>query len=436
MSTTSPKNSQHVEGTTPLVTDRGNLNLGIRRGAEPEPVLFEGFEELPLAITETGDWARVTPEAYEGSWSFKAASVLDGGTSQTVVDVPPGATFLSFYYKVSSEEFFDFFEVDVDASMELQDSGEVDWTYALLDVTGATTVTFRYIKDGSASAGDDTAWIDNLSFLPSAPSEDLYIPHTMTDTERLRVDAEISQPVVIDDSIPVEVTVTNPVDVVLDEPVDVNITGGTVCIDDCEGSITVDGTVSIDDSIPVDVNITGGTVCIDDCGNSITVDDGGGSLTVDGTVDANITGTVTIVTEQPLDAGVPGVVVPGSRWQRTGFLSIGLGSGTLTVQSPIPAGNQRVVIDWWDYNALVTVSLLGLLNSQPRIRETATPANIHWQSTVGVAASGSLGSTVAFETSRHIIMGPVGARLELVLPITGLVSLDLVANMGGYLVSV
>jgi hypothetical protein len=67
-------------------------------------------------------------------------------------------------YKVSSEDGWDLFQVLVDASVEVEDSGEVDCTVVTVDVTGASTVTVRYTKYSSGSDGDDCAWIDALSF--------------------------------------------------------------------------------------------------------------------------------------------------------------------------------------------------------------------------------------------------------------------------------
>ncbi len=72
--------------------------------------------------------------------------------------------------------------------------------------------------------------------------------------------------------------------------------GGNLSIDDGGNSITVDGTVTVQDG--------GGAISVDDNGSTISVDDGGGSLTVDGTV--AVSGTVTVdseLTTADLDTG-------------------------------------------------------------------------------------------------------------------------------------
>src|SRR5690606_1995442 len=86
-----------------------------------------------------------------------------GQSTDAVLTVPADAARLDLYYRVSSEEGFDFFRVLVDGDQVLEASGEVGWLGASVDVTGASTVTFRYVKDGSESEGSDAAWIDDLA---------------------------------------------------------------------------------------------------------------------------------------------------------------------------------------------------------------------------------------------------------------------------------
>lgn len=133
-----------------------------------EPV-SEGFEDsnLNITITDAGDgaWFRSSTRAHTGVFSFAAPVTLaDNETADAIIDVPLGVTTLTLWYKVSSEADFDFFRVLVDAVAVLEASGEVDWTFLELDVTGASTVTLRYDKDISLSEGADRAWVDDLTF--------------------------------------------------------------------------------------------------------------------------------------------------------------------------------------------------------------------------------------------------------------------------------
>ena len=96
-----------------------------------------------------------------------------------------------------------------------------------------------------------------------------------------------------------------------------NDSTGVLTVDDGGGSLTVDGTVAATQSgtwnIGTLTSITN-DVSIDDGGNSITVDDGGSSLTVDGTVTANQGGSwsVTVLNDgrtrskyTEVSAGIP-----------------------------------------------------------------------------------------------------------------------------------
>lgn len=128
---------------------------------------YEDFEDTTLALTISGTWARSNTQAHAGTWSFKSASIGHGATTDAVVTVPAGATSMTVWYKVSSEEDFDFFRILRDGVQEFEASGEVDWTQRTVDVRGVSLVTFRYIKDPAVVAGSDAAWIDGLSFVIS-----------------------------------------------------------------------------------------------------------------------------------------------------------------------------------------------------------------------------------------------------------------------------
>lgn len=76
---------------------------------------------------------------------------------------------LSFLYKVSSEEGFDFLEFWKNNRLLGKWSGINDqWEKAaFLIPEGTHTFTWKYVKDYSVSHGEDCAWIDNIIFPPS-----------------------------------------------------------------------------------------------------------------------------------------------------------------------------------------------------------------------------------------------------------------------------
>jgi hypothetical protein len=69
----------------------------------------------------------------------------------------------SFFYKVSSEKTFDFYEFSVNGIVLKHESAEVDWTEQPFQVNrGLTTLRWTYTKDPALSAGLDAAFIDKL----------------------------------------------------------------------------------------------------------------------------------------------------------------------------------------------------------------------------------------------------------------------------------
>lgn len=126
----------------------------------------EDFEDDDHVTAVSGTWARTDSEAHSGSWSFRSAVIGNNATSDAVVAVPPGARTVQFWYRVSSEAGFDFFRFYIDGVEQASASGEGVWTQsAVYDVTGASELTFRYVKDANTIAGSDAAFIDDLSFV-------------------------------------------------------------------------------------------------------------------------------------------------------------------------------------------------------------------------------------------------------------------------------
>ncbi|TMR97549.1 hypothetical protein [Nonomuraea basaltis] len=128
-------------------------------------VIVEDFEDDTLAVSVTGDWTRTDVQPLQGGFCYRSAVIEDDQTSDVVVAVPPGATTVEFWYRVSSEATYDIFDVFLDMRTALQLSGDVEWTYSgRLSVVGVSHVTFLYSKDGSQFAGEDAAFIDQLIF--------------------------------------------------------------------------------------------------------------------------------------------------------------------------------------------------------------------------------------------------------------------------------
>jgi hypothetical protein len=73
---------------------------------------------------------------------------------------------ITFWYKVSSENRYDFFNFYVNGSRVVHESGNKNWTEYIYDLSeGTYTFKWEYKKDYSVSSGSDTAWVDDIVFI-------------------------------------------------------------------------------------------------------------------------------------------------------------------------------------------------------------------------------------------------------------------------------
>ncbi len=117
------------------------------------------------------DWHISSNNPLAGSFSAKSTDNLNHNQESVLaitMDVIKEDT-LSFLYKVSSEEDFDFLEFWKNNRLLGKWSGIHDqWEKAaFLIPEGTHTFTWKYVKDYSVSHGEDCAWIDNIIFPPS-----------------------------------------------------------------------------------------------------------------------------------------------------------------------------------------------------------------------------------------------------------------------------
>lgn len=131
-----------------------------------------GFEDgaVPVSWTATGDapWRATDATAAGGSWSLASGDIGSNDTSGLVATVAfPVDVRLTFALRVSSEASYDFLRLFVDGAEVEAWSGTVTWTTYELDLpAGPHTIEWRYTKDASLSSGSDTAWIDDVRFVP------------------------------------------------------------------------------------------------------------------------------------------------------------------------------------------------------------------------------------------------------------------------------
>jgi len=113
--------------------------------------------------TFTHPWFSQETESNDGEDAAQAAPIDDSESS--TFSITANTRTISFDYKVSSEEFFDYFEFRINGNLQQRWSGEVGWTrYNSSDLgPGPHTFTWTYNKDYTQKNGQDTAWVDQIT---------------------------------------------------------------------------------------------------------------------------------------------------------------------------------------------------------------------------------------------------------------------------------
>ncbi|MEC8613824.1 MAG: hypothetical protein VXY17_00275, partial [Verrucomicrobiota bacterium] len=132
----------------------------------PDPPSFSDAIEQYSKINLTGDanWTAQTGTSYDGVDAVESGSIFANELSRFSISKKTKS--VSFWYKVSSEDNYDFFEFYIDGSEIIKESGEIGWTQYTNNSLGNTNHTFewRYTKDGDVDARSDKAWVDQVYF--------------------------------------------------------------------------------------------------------------------------------------------------------------------------------------------------------------------------------------------------------------------------------
>ena len=145
-----------------------------------EELSFRG-EGLAVEDFESGDfscynwllgnnnkWIVTNSLQHNGSYCARSKNNLGNRATSTLTIqwTSQNNDSLSFWYKVSSEENYDWFTFSVDNVEKLNVSGIMtDWERASFPVAAGThTYKFSYSKDMSSTGGSDCVWIDDITF--------------------------------------------------------------------------------------------------------------------------------------------------------------------------------------------------------------------------------------------------------------------------------
>jgi len=134
--------------------------------------LAEAVDTPQLSWTNIGDadWFAQTTSTHDGVDAAESGDIDDNQNSiMETTFTGPGT--LTFWWKVSSQSGYDSLRFSINnveqAGTLAPISGEVDWVKKEVTIpAGNNTVKWAYVKDQSVSLGDDTAWVDQVTFTP------------------------------------------------------------------------------------------------------------------------------------------------------------------------------------------------------------------------------------------------------------------------------
>ena len=188
-----------------------SINKDFRLRAVFESSISDGFESGNLASLEYSfggdqpweviEWNRDEEPAlpsFVGNFSARAGRIGDGESSSLILRAEVAGGMASFDFRVSSEKDWDSLKFYIDGEMDTdfgEQSGEVPWRNYQFDLPpGNVELEWRYSKDNvsTSQAGDDTAYIDNLTLPFERPK--VVVPRLFVDFVpagiKLRIEGE------------------------------------------------------------------------------------------------------------------------------------------------------------------------------------------------------------------------------------------------------
>ena len=121
---------------------------------------------LNWTTSDNAQWYGQTNITHDGIAAARSGGI--GASQETILQTTlttnaPGV--LSFWWKVSSEQFFDILEFKLNGVSLTNISGEVDWAPVSIPLPAGTNVLqWRYSKDPTFDAGLDAGFVDQVSY--------------------------------------------------------------------------------------------------------------------------------------------------------------------------------------------------------------------------------------------------------------------------------
>jgi hypothetical protein len=151
----------------------GGLGLSAPTVGTLTPTLADAVDKTTLGVRTGGNasWATDSTTSHDGVDSARSGVIANSQETwmQTAVT---GAGKLTFWWRTSCEETFDYLAVQIDGVEQARISGVQDWQQKTITLvaTSTHTIRWRYVKDANLSSGLDRAWVDQIEWAGAVPT--------------------------------------------------------------------------------------------------------------------------------------------------------------------------------------------------------------------------------------------------------------------------
>jgi hypothetical protein len=144
-------------------------NIVIRPAAYSEDFEMGNLKQLPWKSNTALSWYTSDNFPLDGKFSARSAKIGDNQTTDMeIILFVTDTGRVQFQYKVSSEDYYDYFMFYVDNKLRTKVSGQSGSQIFSDSISiGWHSFLWRYQKDEGYSYGDDCVWIDDILFPPS-----------------------------------------------------------------------------------------------------------------------------------------------------------------------------------------------------------------------------------------------------------------------------
>ena len=161
--------SQNISPLITLAVLLANLLAAWNTQAQSPDVVNAALDTSGLEFEADGNWEPQSAVTADGIDALASASIADAEAAEIYLAIE-GPLSGSFWWKVSSEEDFDFLYLLLDGELHAEISGEVDWEQVTVELgDGLHELSWIYEKDDEGSGGQDKAWLDGFQFGDEEP---------------------------------------------------------------------------------------------------------------------------------------------------------------------------------------------------------------------------------------------------------------------------